>query len=182
MKGALPVWAANFPHSEIEAIAAEFKLDERWVYAVIMKESSGNNWATRFEEALYTSHMTKYAAGSKTYFINPKGFSRARKITEGTERVHQMTSFGLMQVMGFKARELGYGMDLPAICDVTTGITLGCQALKGFLDEYQGVFRHAAAAYNAGSVRINPTTGKLVNQGYVDQVLLFVSDLGDTEN
>lgn len=184
MIGPLPAWAKDMPRDIIEAAAAEYGLREEWVYAVVMKESSGKTWATRFELEAYEKHLRRYKNELRNYFVDPKGW--ARKIGFGyvveTEMVHQMTSWGLMQVMGFKAREMGFGGHLPEICDPRTGVRLGCRALRGFLDQYKGIYRHAVLAYNAGSVRTDPATGKFVNQGYLDQVLLYLQDLSHTGN
>lgn len=179
----LPTWALDFPHEIIIAMAEKYHLKVQWVYAIIMKESSGMSYASRFEDKTYATHLIKDSQGRQNYFVRPKDF--CRKIgfgySEATERVHQMTSWGLMQVMGFKAREMGFSDHLPKICMPEIGIGLGCRAFNGFLETYQGVYRHAALAYNAGSVRSDARTGKFVNQSYLDQVLQYIEDLGHTD-
>lgn len=184
MMGPLPAWAKDFPHELITAAAKEYYLKEEWVYAIVMKESSGITHATRFEDKTYADHMERDRLGRANYFVRPKTYARLLGFgySEATERVHQMTSWGLMQVMGFKARELGYAHHLPEMCSPETGLAMGCKAFRGFLEKYQGLYRHAALAYNAGSVRNDPDTGKFVNQSYLDQVLLYVADLGHTED
>jgi soluble lytic murein transglycosylase-like protein len=84
-----------------------------------------------------------------------------------TERHTQMCSWGLMQVMGGTARELGLTGYLSQLCDPETGVQYGCRYLRRLFERYQ-IWDDAIAAYNAGSPRrVGPT---YVNQGYVDKV------------
>lgn len=84
----------------------------------------------------------------------------------------QRASWGLMQVMGAVARELGYREPyLPELCLPDTNIQYGCLHLKALHRLYAGKFglMGVVAAYNAGSPRLL-RNGKFENQRYVDKV------------
>lgn len=127
-------------------------LDPNLVAAFIMTESSGNPQATRFEP------------GWK-YFLNPALFSDDTDL----EKQQQATSWGLMQVMGTIARELGYSGDLTALAQPDLGVKYGCLKLKQLAGKYAGQ-SDMIAAYNAGSPR-RLDDGEYTNQKYVDTVL-----------
>ena len=117
------------------------------VLAVCYVESSFNEWACRYEPG---------------YRWIPDDLS-------ATERMCQMTSWGLMQVMGGVAREYGMTGDLTKLCLPTIGLKYGMMHLRRFFDKYKN-WTDALASYNGGSPRKNPE-GKLINQSYVDKVL-----------
>jgi soluble lytic murein transglycosylase-like protein len=89
--------------------------------------------------------------------------------------MQQKMSWGLMQIMGFKARELGYEGYLPMLCLPHVGLEWGCRALEGFLKRERGDYFRAVASYNAGSVRY--IDGKLVNEEYVLKVAKYAQEL-----
>lgn len=160
-----PEWLDDLPVKLIQDTAASHGLDWHVVAAMIMIESAGKPWKARFEP-----HTEKYT-------VRVRDSARRLGITVDTEKMFQMCSWGMLQIMGFKAREMGYADDIPKLCHPDLGIEWGCRALKGFLDRYDGIYRHAIAAYNAGSVRTDKRNGLLVNQNYVDKVLQHASQL-----
>ncbi len=85
----------------------------------------------------------------------------------------QQASWGLMQVMGAVARELGYNRKyLTQLIDAEDSLEYGCRKLlqlKGRFFEGRG-WPGVIAAYNAGSPRVDGA-GRYVNQGYVDKVM-----------
>lgn len=111
------------------------------VCAVCEQESSWNVWASRYEPEFERRYLAAWGS-------NP------------TEQKHRATSWGLMQVMGQTARELGYNHLLPALCDPENGLDLGCKKLRQCLDAVGGDFTAALLRYNGGS-----------NQNYPVQVL-----------
>lgn len=139
------------------AAAAEAGLNSALVEAIVSVESAGRPWAVRYEP-LYRWTMPQAP--------RPAG------CTADTEAVMQRTSWGLMQIMGALARELGHEGWLTELVDAELNLRLGCAHLKRltarFGERYglEGVI----AAYNAGSPRKKPG-GQWVNQGYVDKVL-----------
>ena len=142
----------------IDRVAREHGLEPALVRAVVQVESGGDPWAVRAEPAFY-----------RTY-VQPMNLS-------DTEERARSISWGLMQIMGEVARELGFaGKYLSALCDPETGLRYGCMHLKRFLDRH-GTVERAVAAYNAGSPRM--ANGRFVNQDYVDKVMAAVGRVRD---
>lgn len=134
----------------IKRVAAAHDLPWALVQAVVMTESSGNTWAYRYEP-----HY-RYLVGSDLAV---------------TEQVGQQTSWGLMQVMGAVARELGFTGWFPALCAPETGLLYGCKHLRRAYDRYQH-WQNAISTYNQGSPR-KTYDGQYANQPYVDVVLRY---------
>ena len=134
----------------ILAIAPQFSLAPNLVRAICEVESSFNPWAYRYEP------QYKYLVGDKLTMSE-------------TERIGQMCSWGLMQVMGGVARESGFRGYLPQLCDPNIGLNYGCKHLAKFFTKYLN-WPDAIASYNAGSPRKNLADGGYVNQVYVDRV------------
>lgn len=140
----------------IASMASKFELDPAIVYGVCKQENRDfNPCAVRFE------------SGS-TILFNPREVKPVN-CSLRTEIELQHMSFGLMQVMGFTARELGHRGWLTAlISNVTLQLDLGCKYLKRKILNYgleQGV-----ASYNSGAPRFIES-GELANQAYVDAVI-----------
>lgn len=145
----------NLPWPIIELAAQKYNIDKYFIAAIIMNESGGNSCAIRYEPQY-------------KYLFFPREFSEQLHLTLETETFAQKTSWGLMQVMGGVARELGFKEHFPSLCNPETGIDWGAKKLKLCIDK-TGSMQEAAAMYNAGSVRY--TSGKLFeNQRYVDGV------------
>ena len=88
------------------------------------------------------------------------------------ERIFQKTAWGLMQVMGATARELGFEDWLSELVFPETNIRLGIEFLGRKMSQYldRDGIEGVVAAYNSGAPRRRPD-GKFVNQGYVDRVM-----------
>ena len=128
------------------------------VQAIVQVESGGNPWACRYESAFYQRYVA-----DRGHRVWP-GCSR------DTEERLRATSFGLMQIMGQTARELGFNeIFLTGLCDSVQGLNWGCRHLARQVQRYNGNLESAVAAYNAGSARRAPD-GQWRNQGYVDKV------------
>lgn len=140
----------------IKEYADQYGIPRKIAYGVCMKESGMNQFACRFEP------LYKYLYSVES--IHPTIESHA------TEKVLQMTSIGLMQVMGSVYREMGYKGWLSALfASPELQIMYGCRHLAGKIKKYG--LTNGIAAYNSGSpVLIN---GKLKNQDYVNDVLAF---------
>lgn len=138
-------------------LAPQAELDPLMVLAMIDTESAGCRWVTRYEP-------------NWAYFTQIERFARTVKpnITVQTERMLQATSWGLMQIMGAVARELGHDGHIPELLQPRVNILFGTkklQALKrpGYSTDDQ------IAAYNAGRV-VKLSSGLYQNQVYVDRV------------
>lgn len=144
-------------HTELFAKYAKlYHLNPLLVASVVEVESSGDPLAIRYEPAW-------------KYFVTPAIFALKNDITEDTERILQSCSFGLMQVMGGVARELGFIGQLPKLFEPDVGLNLGCRKLSLLSQKYKRL-EEVLASYNAGTPRLM-ANGKFVNQAYVDKVL-----------
>lgn len=121
------------------------------VLAVAMKESS------------FREYAIKYEAHYKWLVGNQDEMSPA-------EKFGQKHSWGLMQVMGGLARELGFAGAFHELWTPEIGLKYGMLYLRKLYAKH-GNWPDTIAAYNAGSVR--RVDGKYVNQAYVDAVLRF---------
>lgn len=155
-------WIADLPWNEINYYAEKYGLNKNWIAAFIMNESMNNRYAMRYEMAW-------------KYLLNPKEFADQNGLSVNTEVIAQSCSWGLMQLMGSVARELGYTGHLPMLTEINLGLDLGCKKLKAIMQKYTDI-HDAAAAYNAGSVRKTPG-GFYENQKYVDRFDSFLRAL-----
>lgn len=126
------------------------------VAAIVTVESTWDPYALRFEPGYV--HLWKV-----------KDFARLHRITEETEKVAQMHSYGLMQIMGGTARSVGFTGPIGKLYDPKVNVEYGCRYLGRLMDRYPKLQDHIAA-YNAGSARRAPD-GSYQNQRYVDKVL-----------
>lgn len=142
----------------VRAVAKAHDLDPDFVLGLVKTESNWDKYAVRYE-----AHWK--------YFVEPVKFSQLNRITIPTETELQKFSWGLPQVMGGKARELGYTGPLTELVRPEVVMPYACQFLKKLLDRYKA-YEHVAAAYNAGTVIFDSKTGLFRNQQYVSKVLL----------
>lgn len=149
-----PAWANRVPREKIEAASEKYQLDPVLVASVVMTESGGNAKAARYEKGYHWVTDTAF-------------WAKKCHITEATELMLQSCSWGLMQVMGATARDVGYTGFIPDLCIPELGLDVGCHYLHRLMVRH-GSINDAVAAYNAGSVRIS--NGKYDNQEYVDRV------------
>lgn len=148
----------------LHRIAPEFGLDPLLVAAMIHHESGGVGLKTRYEP-----HTSRYV-------LFPREHASHLGITVLTESTAQMHSYGLMQIMGFVARELGYKGYLIRLCEEELGLRYGCMKLKTCFQKY-GDEAKAVSAYNQGSPRTT-AGGMFENQkSYVDPVFALYREL-----
>lgn len=150
-----PIRAAAWESAKVH------KVELNLVLAMIVVESSGNRFRTRFEK-------------NWSYFKDIDIWAFKRQITENTERIMQMTSWGLMQVMGSVARELGFVGDLPELTDTRIGIEYGVKKIVNVQKKYSSA-TDIIAAYNAG--RVVMENGRYKNQHHVDKVMAALYEL-----
>lgn len=148
----------------VHIYAEEFKLDPKLILSIIAKESSGNPLAMKFEPTY-------------SYIFKEKELSAKFKGVPDviTETNSQRISWGLMQLMGGKARELGFeGQFLSELLDSNTNIYYGSKLLKRLSNHYKDL-RDVIASYNRGSPK--KEGGYYSNQTYIDHVLKIWSEL-----
>lgn len=139
----------------IHEIARREKVPPYLFEAICRVESSLNPWAVRFEPAYRYLHF-------------PREWASKLKITQVTEETLQKCSWGLGQVMGAVARELGFEDALPRLLEPDIGLTYAARHLRGYYERYGGEME-AVSSYNQGSPR-KTRGGMFQNQSYVDKV------------
>lgn len=142
--------------------AQENFIDPMLCVAIATVESNWNPWAVRYEPQW-------------NYLFKPEYFAKRLAITQSTESVLQSCSWGLMQVMGSVARELGFSEPLQQLCGPSYGVEIGCKKLFELKKKYKKE-QDIIAAYNAGSPVLT-MDGKYKNQNYVDKVVSILLDL-----
>lgn len=153
----------------IEQAAKAYGLPARLVRAIVQVESGGRPDVQRHEPAFYE----RYVDG-KPY----QTFGLSRQ-TEGYQRA---TSYGLMQVMGEVARELGLtdrsieqALYIPA-----SGLNYGCKRLAQMVKRFSArpdKWMAATSAYNGGPGAVNGV-GIYDNPKYVAKVGYELAKLG----
>lgn len=138
--------------------AESFRLDANLIRSIISTESSGITTATRFEPNWH-------------YFNNVQSFADKLGIPREEEEKKQATSWGLMQVMGGVARDLGFTDDISMLLVPDIGIFYGSKKLRQLFDRY-GDEDKVVSAYNQGSPK--EKNGMFLNQRYCDRVYTFL--------
>lgn len=148
-------WNVRDIDAAIVETAAEYGVPEPLLRAVVEVEGGGDPWAIRYED-----HFR--------WLCDPEEHIGYHQSLD-TEKTAQKTSWGLMQVMGALARELGFeGSFLSLLCKPELSLKYGALYLRNQHRRY-GCWGDAVAAYNAGSVR-KKDDGSYRNQRYVDRV------------
>ena len=158
----IPSWVKSLPSNEIEKISKKQGLPPALVSAIVMKESSGNPFASRFEPHFRWVWEVETCA-------------KRLPCSHETEMMGLKTSYGLMQIMGSVAREWGFTGWFGELYGIEKNLQYGCKHLKQYLGQYPKV-EDAVSAYNQGSPR-RGTDGKYCNQTYVDAVMAFEAAL-----
>ncbi len=103
------------------------------------------------------------------YSLTPDLFSRKLGISARTEFELQKFSWGLLQIMGTVAREVGFDGHLTELCYPDVGLQIGGLKVLQVLQKF-GASTDAVASYNGGSPFKSPD-GLYLNQEYVDRFL-----------
>lgn len=143
--------------ASIEAASAKCQIDPDLVEALVIVESGGDEFAWNPEPNYrYFWDVKRNAPFRPTLReearskFPPKDFPTIAGDPD-QEWWGQQASWGLMQVMGAVARELGYrGRYLPSLCHIDTNLALGCLKLRQLLTWADGDEEQALAAYNGG--------------------------------
>ena len=104
------------------------------------------------ESGWYT-HASRTEKGFKKRYIDPiKSVKRWGSTSYETERENRATSFGLCQVMGQVAREMGFeGRSLGELCIPEIGLEFGARRLAKAMDRKGGNVSEALLNYNGGA-------------------------------
>ena len=141
----------------VTVMAAKMRVDPALAKAIVTIESGWNPNLSRYEP------MWKY-------FYKVDLFASDLKITPATETVDQAKSYGLFQIMGGVARELGFNGYMQTLFQPETNISWGLMHLRNFTLKYNDI-RDVIASYNAGSPRKTANGTTYSNQAYVDKVM-----------
>jgi soluble lytic murein transglycosylase-like protein len=142
----------------IQEAALDVGLPISVVTGIVCQESSGNPSATRYEPGFFKRYIIKLGLA-------------------GEEAQGRATSWGLMQLMGQVAREMGFTAPFETLLDPDVGLYWGCRHLSKLKERHYREYGWAGviAAYNAGSPR-KQKDGKWVNQDYVDKVTKYAQE------
>jgi len=117
--------------------AASNSLDPSLVCAIIEQESAWNPWAVRYEPAFFAKYVAPLYTNNKV---------------SASEAYARGFSWGLMQVMGQVAREIGYAEPfLSALCDPADALEIGCRILRKKFDAAAGDTTRALLLWNGGA-------------------------------
>jgi soluble lytic murein transglycosylase-like protein len=118
------------------ATATAHAVDPQLVCAIVEQESAWNPWAVRYEPGFLSRYVAPlYTAGKLS----------------ATETYTRAMSWGLMQVMGQVAREIGFANpSLTELCDPATGLEFGCRIMAKHLARSKGDVAAALLAWNGG--------------------------------
>ena len=167
----------------IRSAAADHDLPPELVAAIVRKESDGDPWAWNPEP--HYRYLVDVTTGAPFRRPTREELARHRppddfKSLAGdtdAEWWGQQASWGLMQVMGAVARELGMHPreHLPALCKTAVNLDYGCKHLSNLRRRYlrRDGWRGVVAAYNAGSPQYVADETNFVNQRYVDDIERF---------
>lgn len=154
--------------SSIRNYATAYKIVPELLQAFVEVESSGNPYAMRYEPG-----TARYISDE-----NVAKCAEAAGLSKNIERDDQMSSWGLMQVMGFNARQLGFTEDLGNLRDIGKGLNVGCQWLRKLqkmfdlpvgVNDVLDYSPELACAYNHGHPEKLPN-GTWFVQEYVDKI------------
>lgn len=130
--------------------------------SVIYQESGGRPWVTRYEPNYKYLHLPNIYAKNLNYSLE-------------SEICLQKTSFGLCQIMGSVAREIGgHEGYLPELFMPTINLTISSKYLMRLQNRF-GSTANTIASYNAGSPRKASDGMSYENQSYVDAVIGHMS-------
>ena len=153
----------------IAPIAGTYGLEPSLVAAIVVRESSGNTDASRFEPGwkYFVGPDGRPCNGWQVEPIPLRAPGEAEDVylkRKHAEGFAQATSWGLMQTMGAVARELGFrAPDLGDLRHPQIGLEYGCKHLAHYRERYD--LLQAISAYNAGPGGIGS------NRPYVESVV-----------
>jgi hypothetical protein len=112
-----------FPASSLEIIArekaAEQGLDGDLVAAICGQASRWQPWHVEYGGIFYVARVAPLVEN--------------RILTDLTEARSRAFRWGLMGILGFRARQAGYDGPLAQLLDPSIGLSLGCLLLRGML-------------------------------------------------
>ena len=173
----VPKWTANLNFSIIREKCQEYRIEPEFLAALVQTESGGNPFAVRAEvKKLMKENGTVVYDSLWKYYYEPDKFAELLGCSKPTEWVGQAMSYGVAQVMGSVARELGFKGWFSELCSWDLGLEYGCKVIRKKMDKYGDSPDTLYAAYNGGSPRKN-NAGMFVNQVHVDRFMAFYREI-----
>jgi len=134
--------------AEAQDIARNAGLDPALVCAIVEQESSWNTLAIRYEPQFFAR------------YVAPLVGSDEMKLATETESRSRAFSWGLMQILGQCAREMGFGgLYLSELLQPALGLEFGCKLLNKELGRAGGDLERALQLWNGGA---NPNYARAV--------------------
>ena len=159
-------WLSKLPLDLISAASVKHGLDAAVVAAIVWHESKGVALKTRAE----------VRQSQDKYLVNYRDFAERLGISETTEKVAQQHSWGLMQIMGYVARELGHMGYLTELLQPELNLRYGCMKLKKLYQKY-GNDGDVISSYNQGGPYRTPGGMYFNQKEYVDVVSKYLREL-----
>lgn len=153
----------NLPMITIKKMAIEKNLPASLIAAIIVVESSGKKWASRYQP-------------DYRYVYKVDEIAKLQGVTFQTELVHQRTSVGLMQIMFATARYMGYRGPYGHFYDPEINIRYGSEYLKTLFARHENLL-DVISAYNAGQPFLDASRKRYVNQEYVDKIIKIKNEM-----
>uniref|UniRef100_A0A6H1ZYQ5 Putative transglycosylase n=1 Tax=viral metagenome TaxID=1070528 RepID=A0A6H1ZYQ5_9ZZZZ len=132
---------------DIQVAARGYSLPANIVAGVVAQESAGNRKALRAEP----NYLWLWGDDPGEKLGRPPGES------EATEWYCQRLSWGLMQIMGAVARELGFRGDFGDLFEPEINLGLGCKYLAWCFKREKGDVFNALQRYNGGGGKTERT-------------------------
>ena len=132
--------------------------------AMIYQESGGDEAALRYEVAWRYFWNPKADDGlySKDWTIE-QNRTHAWNVLGSTEFHSQSFGWGLLQVMGSVARELGLKGYLAKMCDPSIGLKMGLLHMQKKMRQAKGDVRRALEFYNGSAIYAEEVLKKLAD-------------------
>jgi hypothetical protein len=160
---------AKVTSEEVRAIikTSRATTDPAIVLSIIQEESSFNPCALRYEPTW-------------NYFYRVDVYAGLLKVTVETEKESQKFSWGLGQLMGSDARELGFCKPMPALCDPYMNVYYMCKKIDLIKEKVSpdgattgsSSVERIFCCYNGGyGAVLKEVNGHFPNMEYVDSCL-----------
>lgn len=104
------------------------------------------------------------------WFLDIEGYAARNRISQDTERMLQACSFGLLQVMGTVAREVGFKDNLLMLTRPEIAIKYGCFKIQELMKRFSKT-EDLVSAYNMGTPKKMPDGVTYINNHYVQKVM-----------
>jgi len=115
-----------------KTVAKRHVLDPALICAIVEQESDWQTFSIRYEPAFQKRYVDPLNLGNYT------------------EVMARSTSWGLMQLMGQCAREMGFSDKIASLCDPFTGLEWGCKHFARKYDAANADVQKALLLWNGG--------------------------------